>query len=39
MSSIHVLNEITKRWDVFLVGIGMATGFTVIVLKLLGFFG
>jgi hypothetical protein len=37
-SRIHLLSFFAKQWDVFLVGAGMIVGFSVVVLKLLGFF-
>lgn len=37
-SRIQLLSYIAKEWDVFLVGAGMIVGFTVVVLKLTGFF-
>ena len=37
-SRIHLLSYFAKQWDVFLVGAGMIVGFSVVVLKLLGFF-
>jgi hypothetical protein len=35
---IHLLSYFARQWDVFLVGAGMIIGFTVVVLKLSGFF-
>jgi hypothetical protein len=37
-SRIHLLSYFARQWDVFLVGAGMIIGFTVVVLKLTGFF-
>jgi site-specific recombinase XerC len=37
-SRIHLLSYLAKQWDVFLVGAAMTIGFTVVVLKLIGFF-
>ena len=37
-SRILLLSYFAKEWDVFLVGAGMVIGFTVVVLKLTGFF-
>jgi len=35
---IPLLSFFARQWDVFLVGAGMIIGFTVVVLKLSGFF-
>jgi hypothetical protein len=37
-SRIHLLSYFVKQWDVFLVGAAMIGGFSVVLLKLLGFF-
>jgi hypothetical protein len=37
-SGTPLLSYLAKQWDVFLVGAGMIIGFTVVVLKLTGFF-
>jgi hypothetical protein len=35
---IHLLSYFARQWDVFVVGAAMIIGFTVVVLKLSGFF-
>jgi hypothetical protein len=34
----QLLSYFARQWDVFLVGAGMIVGFTVVILKLTGFF-